>query len=111
MKPHRLERHALLFGALVMLVGAPGVAHACPMCFTGGNSNSMAFVWGSLLLMFVPTAAIGTLVYLAWRRIRDIDSGFVRPPLATATAQQPSDAGNSERVSGERPALRDAPAE
>jgi hypothetical protein len=44
------------------------------MCFDGGNTNSDAFVWGSLLLMFVPTVALGTLGYLAYKRIKAVDA-------------------------------------
>ena len=51
-----------------ILASTPSVVLACPMCFSGGNSNSKAFLWGSLLLMFVPVIAIGLLVYWAYRR-------------------------------------------
>jgi hypothetical protein len=49
------------------------VAHACPMCFSGGNSNSSAFVIGSLFMMGVPVTALGILVTLAYRRIKVAD--------------------------------------
>jgi hypothetical protein len=57
------------FVAIVLLIMvAPRLAHACPMCFNGNNQNQMAFLYGSLMLMFVPTITIGSLLYWAWRR-------------------------------------------
>lgn len=58
----------LLFG--VAAAALPRVAHACPMCFNGADSNSQAFVYGSLFLMIVPVTAIGSLAYWAFRRIQ-----------------------------------------
>jgi hypothetical protein len=48
---------------------APLYAYACPMCFSV-DKNTSAYVYGSLFLMIVPVSAIGSLVYLAYRRIR-----------------------------------------
>lgn len=88
--------------AAVGLLALPSVAWACPMCFNGGGSNDGAFVWGSLLLMFVPTAALGTLGYLAYRRIKAIDSAY-EPQAPEAASSAPVDA---LRPSGEQPVLR-----
>jgi len=52
----------------------PAVVHACPMCFNGKDSNSDAFLYGSLFLMFVPVSALGGLAYWAYRRIKAADS-------------------------------------
>jgi hypothetical protein len=81
--------------AVAAWVLTPSLARACPMCFDGGNSNSQAFVWGSLLLMFVPTVALGTLGYLAYRRIKAVDSQY-----------EPRVGADETRVSGEPPTLR-----
>lgn len=51
----------------------PAVAHACPSCFSGGSTNNRAFLWGSLFMMAVPVFALGTLLYLAYKRIRTVD--------------------------------------
>jgi hypothetical protein len=70
--------------AFVVLVLAPSAAFACPMCFTGNNSNQSAFLYGSLFLMAVPVIAIGSLVYWAYRRIRAAElAQQVVPPAAT----------------------------
>lgn len=44
------------------------------MCFNGADSNSQAFVYGSLLLMFTPVTALGGLAYWIYRRMKAADS-------------------------------------
>lgn len=68
--PSRVLAALFCLAAIVL----PRVAHACPMCFNGKDSNSDAFVYGSLFLMFVPVTAIGSLVYWAYRRFRAAES-------------------------------------
>lgn len=63
------------------------------MCFTGDNSNQDAFLYGSLLLMFVPVTAIGGLLYWAYRRIQ----AHERPPEPPA-APDVSDAQQGSPV-------------
>lgn len=65
----RLQR--AWFACLGLLVTSllPAVVHACPMCFNGKDSNSDAFLYGSLFLMFVPVSALGGLAYWAYKRI------------------------------------------
>jgi hypothetical protein len=67
---------SLVMAALV--TGAPLVAHACPMCFVGGENND-AFLVGSIFLMVVPVLSLGGLGYWAYRRLKAIDDGEVRP--------------------------------
>ena len=103
----RASSNLVLWAAAALLTWAPRVAHACPMCFTGANSNAQAFVWGSVLLMLVPTTALGTLGYLAYRRIKAIEqSQAPRPPV---TGEPPSEQPSALRPSGERPVLRVVP--
>jgi hypothetical protein len=60
--------------------------HACPMCFNGKDRNSDAFLYGSLLLMFVPVSALGGLAYWAYKRIKASDSQPVpEDPQSDAT--------------------------
>lgn len=94
------------------------VAWACPMCFSGGNSNTKAFMWGSLFLMIVPTSVMGTLGYLAYKRIKAIDGGISREPIsmanhmasvvpqASGAAAEPAEA---TVLAAPRPALRVVP--
>ena len=70
------------------LCSLPGVVHACPMCFNGADSNSSAFVYASLFMMIVPTVAIGSLLYWAWRRIRALEQAPEVPP-APPTLEAP----------------------
>lgn len=90
------------FVATVLLImAAPAFAHACPMCFNGNSQNQMAFVYGSLLLMFVPTITIGSLVYWAWRRAcaHAAAQEQLQPPPPSSEALLPND-------EIEQPALR-----
>jgi hypothetical protein len=91
MKPHSMLslQRALPVLCGLAAVWLPRAAHACPMCFNGANSNSQAFVYGSLLLMFVPVTAIGSLVYWAYRRIRAVENPAQGPatPLTSETSQ------------------------
>jgi hypothetical protein len=68
----------------------PLVAHACPMCFSGNNQNQQAFLYGSLLLMFVPVTALGSLAYWAYRRVRAQDATRDEPPAAELPSAQAS---------------------
>jgi hypothetical protein len=68
----------------------PSVAHACPMCFNGNNQNQEAFLYGSLLLMFVPTTALGGLAYWAYRRIKAQEQTRDQPLPADISTAQPS---------------------
>jgi hypothetical protein len=81
------------------------------MCFSGGSSNSRAFVWGSLFLMIVPTSVIGTLGYLAYKRITAIDGGIDRRPHAPLPLAPVSAQGEDAVPSSaaQTPALRIVP--
>jgi hypothetical protein len=70
----RLERVWLAPFVTLVTGLLPAVVHACPMCFNGKDSNSDAFLYGSLFLMFVPVSALGGLAYWAYRRIKAADS-------------------------------------
>ncbi len=75
------------------LVSFTGVAHACPMCFSGNGINQGAFFWGTIFMMVVPVVTLGTLVYHAWRRIMAIDEHNAaglepRKPIVVASAGQ-----------------------
>jgi hypothetical protein len=70
----RLQRAWFVVLGLLVTSWLPAVVHACPMCFNGKDSNSDAFLYGSLLLMFVPVTALGGLAYWAYKRIKTADS-------------------------------------
>ena len=79
----------LLAISAALLFALPGAVHACPMCFNGGDSNSQAFLWGSLFLMLVPTVAIGSLLYWAYRRTRALEQP-PPPPAPVSDAARPA---------------------
>ena len=88
----RTERTGRAFVAVcaaVLAGGLPQLAHACPMCFNGNDSNQGAFLWGSLFLMFVPTVAIGSLLWWAYRRARAFEDAPPPPPSPAADVQRP----------------------
>jgi hypothetical protein len=62
------QRASSFVATVLLIMAAPAFAHACPMCFNGNNQNQSAFLYGSIMLMLVPTITIGSLVYWAWRR-------------------------------------------
>ena len=68
-----------LLGAFGLFVAStPAIAHACPMCFAGGDQNQDAFLYGSIFLMIVPVMSLGGLGFWAYRRIKAIDGGITR---------------------------------
>lgn len=79
-----------------LIMNAPLVAHACPMCFSTGE-NDGAFIYGSIFLMVVPVLSLGGLGYWAYRRLKAIDDGVIRPDAdASADASQEAhDSGNA----------------
>ena len=86
-------KSATLSSAIAVLFASiPAIAHACPMCFAGGNENTDAFLYGSLFLMIVPTATLGGLGYWAYRRIKAIDDGSLQP---VDEEQQAQSSGNA----------------
>jgi hypothetical protein len=56
------------------------------MCFAGGAENKDAFLYGSIFLMAVPVMSLGGLGYWAYRRIKAIDGGLIRPTANDAIA-------------------------
>ena len=82
-----------------LLLIAPRVAHACPMCFSTGE-NDGAFLYGSIFLMVVPVMTLGGLGYWAYRRLKAIDDGMQRPDADSAheSAEDPSGAAPANAV-------------
>lgn len=76
-----------------LLMNAPSIAHACPMCFSTGE-NDGAFLYGSIFLMVVPVLSLGGLGYWAYRRLKAIDDGVVPPDAASAEDPQ-DNSGNA----------------
>ena len=82
------------FAIAALVVSAPLVAHACPMCFSTGE-NDGAFIYGSIFLMVVPVLSLGGLGYWAYRRLKAIDDGVIRPEDDAAPEAPQNNSGNA----------------
>ncbi|MBK8995658.1 MAG: hypothetical protein IPM35_07915 [Myxococcales bacterium] len=78
---------ALVAACLVLL--APALALACPVCGVGSEANRRAFVGSTIFLSLLPLAMIGGLVgYAVWRvrkqeRLRDAEAAAQSPARST----------------------------
>ncbi len=53
----------------------PRVAHACSVCTAGRDEeNQAAFLLSTIFMSLLPLIAIGTLVYVLWRRIQKLEA-------------------------------------
>jgi hypothetical protein len=83
-----------LVGAL--LAGAPRVAHACAVCFTGREDDArVAFIGTTVLLTLLPLAMIGGVAWWLWRRARALEreadaepSGLPLPAVSRASSSR-----------------------
>ena len=58
-----------------LIVQLPTVAHACSVCTAGRDEeNQTAFLLSTLFMSLLPLVAIGTLVYVLWRRIQKLEA-------------------------------------
>ncbi len=61
---HRPIAIAVLLAVLLL---GPGLAEACPVCFSGQDANRLAFTTTAVFLTFLPLGMIGGTVYWLWR--------------------------------------------
>ena len=66
----------ILTAALVwLIVQLPTVAQACSVCTAGRDEeNAAAFLLSTIFMSLLPLIAIGTLVYVLWRRIQKLEA-------------------------------------
>lgn len=58
----------------LVLVQAPRMAVACAVCTAGRDEeNAFAFLLTTIFMSIMPLVAIGTLVFVLWRRIRRLE--------------------------------------
>ena len=72
-----LRRPSVILASWVAfwLVQAPGLASACAVCTAGRDEeNAFAFLMTTIFMSLMPLAAIGTLVYVLWRRIQKLEA-------------------------------------
>jgi len=56
-------------------VQLPVVAQACSVCSAGRDEeNAAAFLLSTIFMSLLPLIAIGTLVYVLWRRIQKLEA-------------------------------------
>ena len=72
-----LRRPSLVIAAIVsaVLLHLPSVASACAVCTAGKDEeNAFAFLMTTIFMSITPLAAIGTLVWVLWRRIQKLEA-------------------------------------
>jgi hypothetical protein len=58
-----------------LVVVSPEVASACAVCTAGRDEeNQLAFLLSTVGMSLMPLIAIGTLVFVIWRRIRKLEA-------------------------------------
>ncbi len=58
-----------------ILASAPRAAIACAVCSSGReDENNTAFLISTIFLSVLPLAALGTLVFVLWRRIQKLEA-------------------------------------
>lgn len=63
------------FCTVWILVSAPRAALACAVCSSGREDESnTAFLISTIFLSVLPLAALGTLVFVLWRRIQKLEA-------------------------------------
>ena len=61
-------------GVVFALVGAPRLALACAVCSAGReDENQTAFLISTIFMSLLPLAALGTLVFVLWRRFQKLE--------------------------------------
>ncbi len=58
-----------------IVVSMPSVAAACAVCSAGKDEeNAFAFLMSTIFMSLMPLLAIGTLVFVLWRRIQKLEA-------------------------------------
>lgn len=85
-----VQRTSVLRATLVvaLLVHAPAFVRACAVCGAGRDEeNAFAFLMTTIFMSLMPLVAIGTLLYVLWRRIQKLEAE--REQAALLGAQRP----------------------
>ena len=77
-------------GVVLTLVGAPRLALACAVCSAGReDENQAAFLISTIFMSLLPLAALGTLVYVLWRRYQKLEQANAASIAASHRAASP----------------------
>ncbi len=61
--------------AALAMVHLPSLASACAVCTAGKDEeNAFAFLMTTIFMSIMPLAAVGTLIYVLWRRIQKLEA-------------------------------------
>jgi hypothetical protein len=67
-----------------LIVQLPTVTQACSVCTAGRDEeNAAAFLLSTIFMSLLPLIAIGTLVYVLWRRIQKLEAETA--PISSTT--------------------------
>jgi len=76
---------AAVVGLLVFL---PSVASACAVCTAGRDEeNAFAFLMTTIFMSLMPLIAVGTLIFVLWRRIQKLETEREEAAASGAPAQ------------------------
>ena len=79
MKTNLMRGFAIVLGWVVLQT--PSIARACAVCSAGRDEeNADAFLWSTLFMSVMPLAAIGTLVYVLYKRMQKLEQETERGP-------------------------------
>jgi SNF family Na+-dependent transporter len=70
------ERLGIFTVCIVLsLVSIPTIAEACAVCTAGRDEeNALAFLLSTIGMSLMPLVALGTLVFVLWRRIQKLEA-------------------------------------
>jgi predicted Na+-dependent transporter len=78
---------------IALWLGLPRVASACAVCTTGRDDESnAAFLISTIFLSVLPLAALGTLVFVIWRRVRRLEAATGTTSSRAAAVADPASA-------------------
>jgi hypothetical protein len=80
-----IQRPIAIAALLAVLLLAPGLAGACPVCFSGQDANRLAFTITAVFMTFLPLIMVGSAVYWLWRLAQARE---LREQSAQRTAQR-----------------------
>ena len=78
---------SLMAWCVLLLTAAPSIARACAVCTAGRDEeNAAAFLLSTIGMSLMPLVALGTLVFVLWRRIQKLEAeGRTAESAATPT--------------------------
>ena len=58
-----------------VMLTAPSVSQACAVCTAGrDDENALAFLLSTIFMSAMPLVALGTVLFVIWRRVQKLDA-------------------------------------